>query len=52
MPYDVRDTAPNSAVPDTYYVPFFNPDGADPNQGCSISEWCASRRHEGCPQGG
>ena len=37
-PYDVQATVPRPGDPNTRYVPFWNPDNADPNAGCSISE--------------
>ena len=37
MPHDVENTAPEPSSPDTLFVPYFNPDGSDPNDGCELS---------------
>ena len=38
QPYDVQLTAARAGAPDSLYVPFWNPDDANPNAGCTISE--------------
>ena len=37
MQHDVQDSPPSRSDPDTLFVPYFNPEGSDPNAGCEVS---------------